>query len=88
MNGSGYPNGLSGDEIMIEARIIAVADVVEAIASHRPYRQALGIDDALQEISDNKGILYDPLVVDACLTLFKKKHFKLDPVAPDNTGTL
>ena len=81
MNGSGYPKGLSGEEIMLEARIIAVADVVEAIASHRPYRQALGIDKALQEISDNKGILYDPLVVDTCLTLFKKKQFKFDPVS-------
>ena len=83
MNGSGYPKGLSGEEIMFEARIIAVADVVEAIASHRPYRQALGIDRALQEISENKGILYDPLVVDTCLTLFRKKQFKFDTIPPD-----
>jgi PAS domain S-box-containing protein/putative nucleotidyltransferase with HDIG domain len=83
MNGSGYPKGLSGEEIMLEARIIAVADVVEAIASHRPYRQALGIDKALHEISENKGILYDPLVVDTCLMLFQKKHFKFDSVSTE-----
>lgn len=76
MNGAGYPNGLKGDEIIIGARIIAVADVVEAIASDRPYRQALGIDRALQEITDNKGILYDPEIVDICLTFFRKRHFK------------
>jgi PAS domain S-box-containing protein/putative nucleotidyltransferase with HDIG domain len=83
MNGSGYPKGLSGEEIMLEARIIAVADVVEAIASHRPYRQALGIDKALQEISENKGILYDPLVVDTCLTLFRKKQYKFESHSAD-----
>jgi PAS domain S-box-containing protein len=76
MNGTGYPYGIKGDEIIIGARIIAVADVVEAIASHRPYRQALGIDRALKEIADNKGILYDPEIVDTCLTLFRKKHFE------------
>jgi len=68
MDGSGYPQGLSGDEIILEARIIAVADVVEAMASHRPYRPALGIDTALEEISQNRGTLYDPDVVDACLS--------------------
>jgi HD-GYP domain-containing protein (c-di-GMP phosphodiesterase class II) len=73
LNGSGYPNKLKGDEIMLEARIIGVADVVEAMSSHRPYRPALGIDKALEEISKNKGILYGPEVVDACLKLFKKK---------------
>jgi PAS domain S-box-containing protein/putative nucleotidyltransferase with HDIG domain len=83
MDGSGYPKGLSGEEIMIESRIIAVADVVEAIASHRPYRQALGIERALQEISENKGILYDTLVVDTCLALFKKKQFKFDLVSTE-----
>ncbi len=76
MNGTGYPHGLKGDEIIVGARIIAVADVVEAIASHRPYRQALGIDRALNEISDNRGTLYDPEIVNICLTLFRKKHFK------------
>lgn len=76
IDGSGYPKGLKGDEILIEARIIGVADVVEAMSSHRPYRTALGIDKALEEISQNKGILYDPKVVDACLKLFKEKKFK------------
>lgn len=75
MDGSGYPSGLSGEEIYLEARILGVADVVEAMASHRPYRPALGIDKALQEISQNSGPLYDPKVVDACLTLFNQKGF-------------
>lgn len=76
MDGSGYPSGLSGEKILIEARILGVADVVEAISSHRPYRPALGIDKALEEISKNRGILYDPKVVDACLKLFKEKGFR------------
>jgi len=76
MDGSGYPNGLLGKEILIEARIIGVADVVEAMASHRPYRPALGIDKALEEISINKGKLYDVEVVNACLKVFKDKGFK------------
>jgi len=67
MNGSGYPQGLKGDEILLESRIIAVADVVEAISSHRPYRPALGHEAAIREISENRGSLYDPAVVDACL---------------------
>ena len=76
VNGSGYPGGLKGDEILLEAKIICVADVVEAMSSHRPYRPALGIDKALEEISQNKGILYDPKVVDTCIKLFKEKGFK------------
>lgn len=76
INGSGYPQGLKGDEILLEARIMGVADVVEAMSSHRPYRPALGIDKALEEISWNKGILYDPEVVGTCLELFKEKDFK------------
>lgn len=75
VNGSGYPLGLSGEEILMEARTIGVADVVEAMASHRPYRPALGIEVALEEISRNKGILYDPQVVDACLKVFTEKRF-------------
>jgi putative nucleotidyltransferase with HDIG domain len=75
MNGSGYPQGLSGEEILLEAKILAVADVVEAMASSRPYRPALGVDKALEEVSQNKGILYDPEVVDACLRLFTEKRF-------------
>ena len=76
INGSGYPGGLKGDEILLEAKIICVADVVEAMSSHRPYRPALGIDKTLEEISQNRGTLYDPEVVDICLKLFKEKEFK------------
>ena len=76
LDGSGYPQGLKGNKILLEAKIIGVADVVEAISSHRPYRPALGIDKALEEISQNRGILYDPEVVDTCLKLFRKKKFK------------
>ena len=76
INGKGYPLGISGDDIVIEAKIIGVADVVEAMASHRPYRPALGIDKALEEISNNKGILYDSEVVDACTKLFCQQDFK------------
>ncbi len=78
LNGSGYPNNLKVDEILLEAKIIGVADVVEAMSSHRPYRVALGIDKALEEISQNRGILYDPEVVDAFLKLFKEKGFKFE----------
>ncbi|MFH1350803.1 MAG: HD domain-containing phosphohydrolase [Pseudomonadota bacterium] len=77
MNGSGYPRGRAGDEILKEARIIGVADVVEAMASHRPYRPALGIDAALEEISKKNGEIYDPEVVDACLRLFNEKGYQL-----------
>ncbi|EPR34219.1 putative PAS/PAC sensor protein [Alkalidesulfovibrio alkalitolerans DSM 16529] len=71
MDGSGYPNGLSGEEMLVQSRIISVADVVEAMSSHRPYRAALGIERALEEISRNKGKLYDPDMVDICLRLFR-----------------
>ncbi len=74
-NGSGYPQGISGPDIILEARILGVADVVEAMASHRPYRVALGIDQALEEISRNRGILYDPEIVDICLKLFTERGF-------------
>ncbi|MBN1843854.1 MAG: HD-GYP domain-containing protein [Deltaproteobacteria bacterium] len=76
MDGSGYPQGLSGKSIILEARIMGVSDVVEAMASHRPYRQALGINVALEEISKNRGVLYDAKAVDACLKLFKEKRFR------------
>ena len=76
LNGSGYPQGLKGDDILLEAKIIAVADVIEAMSSHRPYRPALGINKALEEIYQNQGILYDPEVVNACIRLFKEKNFK------------
>lgn len=78
LDGSGYPQGLMGMEIMLEARIIAVADVVEAMSSHRPYRPALGIEAALGEIAKNSGKLYDPAVVEACVNLFTKEHFTFD----------
>jgi PAS domain S-box-containing protein/putative nucleotidyltransferase with HDIG domain len=77
MDGSGYPQGLKGDDILLEARILAIADVVEPIASHRPYRPAQGINLALEEISRNKGTLYDADVVDACLKLFREKGYTL-----------
>jgi PAS domain S-box-containing protein len=76
MDGSGYPGKLKGDEILIEARIMAVADVVEAMASHRPYRPTLGIEVALEEIEKNKGILYDVDVANACLKLFREKGYQ------------
>ena len=75
LNGSGYPSGLPGDRIIYEAKILAVADVVEAMSSHRPYRPSLGIDLALEEIGANKGNIYDPRIVDACVELFKNKGF-------------
>ena len=78
MDGSGYPHGLKGDEIMLEARILAVSDVVEAMASHRPYRPAFGIDKGLEEIKLNRGRYYDPDVVDACLKIFSRDGFKFD----------
>jgi PAS domain S-box-containing protein len=78
LNGSGYPDHLKGDKILLEGKIIALADVVEAMSSHRPYRPALGIDKALEEISKNKGILYDPELVDTCLRIFKEKGFKFE----------
>jgi len=78
LDGSGYPNQLKGEYLLLEAKILAVADVVEAMASHRPYRPALGIDKALEEISKNRGRLYDPCVVDICLDIFKKKDFELE----------
>ena len=77
MDGSGYPRNLKGNEILIEARIMAVADVVEAMASHRPYRPGLGIEVALEEIEKNKGIFYDDAVADACLRLFREKGYQL-----------
>jgi HD-GYP domain-containing protein (c-di-GMP phosphodiesterase class II) len=77
INGSGYPRGLTGSKILLDARILMVADVVESMASHRPYRAALGIQAALEEIEKNRGILYDADVVDACLRLFREKGFQL-----------
>lgn len=76
MDGSGYPNGLSGEDILLEARIVAVADVVEAMTSHRPYRPAMGVDKALHEIESGRGSRYDAQVVDACLSVFREGAFQ------------
>ena len=78
MDGSGYPQGLKGDAILLEARIISVADVIEAMASHRPYRPGHGIEAALEEISGKRDILYDRAIVDAALRLFREKNFTFD----------
>lgn len=78
LDGSGYPQGLKGKEICLEARIVAVADVLEAMSSHRPYRPAIGIEKALDEITGKRGKIYDPDVVDACLRLFKQGRFAVE----------
>ena len=78
LDGSGYPQGLQGNEILLEARIMAVADVVEAMASHRPYRPGLGIDAALAEITKGHSTYYDVNAVDACARLFREKGFKFE----------
>jgi PAS domain S-box-containing protein len=80
MDGSGYPNGLTGNNILLESRILSVADVVESMGSHRPYRPSLGVDTALAEIEQNRGTHYDPAVADACLRLFREKGFQLEGV--------
>ncbi|MBW2630470.1 MAG: PAS domain S-box protein [Deltaproteobacteria bacterium] len=80
INGSGYPRGLSGNDILLESRVIAVADVVEAMATDRPYRPSLGIAAALEDIQQGKGIIYDPEIVDACLKIFEEKGFHLEQV--------
>lgn len=88
MNGSGYPHGLEGDKILPEAAILAVCDVVEAMAAHRPYRAALGVDAALEEITKNKGTLYDSDVVKACLHVFEDGfRFETRPSALNTEGT-
>ena len=79
INGTGYPRGLTGKDILMESRIITVADVTEAIASHRPYRPQLGIDIALKELTACRGVLYDADVVDTCIKLFNKKDFRFSP---------
>jgi response regulator RpfG family c-di-GMP phosphodiesterase len=80
INGTGYPRGLTGKDILIESRIITVADITEAIASHRPYRPKLGIDIALKELSACRGVLYDAEVVDTCIRLFNQKDFAFSAV--------
>lgn len=78
LDGSGYPSGITGSEIILEARVLAVADVVEAMASHRPYRPAMSIERALEEIAQNKGTLYDHEVVEACVRLFREENFEFE----------
>lgn len=78
LDGSGYPNGLVAEQIIPEARVLAVADVVEAIASHRPYRPSYGVEAGLQEVIDHRGTLYDTTVVDACVRLFRERGFSFD----------
>jgi len=78
IDGSGYPKGLMGSEILLESKILAVADVVEAMASHRPYRPALGIEAALREITKQRGITLDADVVDACLCIFREQGYVIE----------
>ena len=85
LDGSGYPNGLKGDSISEEAKIIAVADTVEAMTGTRPYRAAFGIDKALQHIQQESGTLFDPLIVEACVKLFNEKKFSFSSRPPSET---
>ncbi|MGA3206283.1 MAG: HD domain-containing phosphohydrolase [Syntrophales bacterium] len=78
LNGSGYPQGLKGDEILLEARIVGLADKVEAMASHRPYRPSLGLEEALADVYENRGTLYDADAVDVCMKLFHEKHYQMN----------
>jgi HD-GYP domain-containing protein (c-di-GMP phosphodiesterase class II) len=80
LDGSGYPNGLKCEEILFESKLIAIADVVESVFSHRPYRPALGLDFALEVIHDGKGTLYDPCLVDICTELFVKDGYKFPEI--------
>ncbi len=81
LDGSGYPNGLKSDEIMFEAKILAVADVFETISSHRPYRPSLGVNRAVEELLTSKGILYDEDAVTACISLMEEKRFEFEPAS-------
>ena len=86
-DGSGYPHGLKGDQIILEARVITVADVLDAIASDRPYRPALGVEAALEELTNGRGTLYDTDVVNALLRLFREKGFKCLIITEPLVGT-
>jgi HD-GYP domain-containing protein (c-di-GMP phosphodiesterase class II) len=83
LDGSGYPRGLKGDQILPEARILAVADVMESMASHRPYRAALGVEAALTELVGRRGTSFDADAVDACVKLFREKSYQLPSVWPE-----
>jgi HD-GYP domain-containing protein (c-di-GMP phosphodiesterase class II) len=84
IDGSGYPRGLKGEEILLESRILTVADIVEAMSSHRPYRAGWGIDAALYEIVKGRGKLFDPQVTDICVRLIREERFKFEDSAPAN----
>ena len=86
LDGSGYPRGLSGTDILLQARILAVADVVEAMTFHRPYKAAQGLDKAIEEILDGRGTRYDPDVCDACVTLFTEDGFRFQTPEPSQTA--
>jgi HD-GYP domain-containing protein (c-di-GMP phosphodiesterase class II) len=86
LNGSGYPQGLSGEGILQEARIVGVADVVETMSSHRPYRPAMGLEKAIEEISAQKGTLYDPEAVEACVAIIQQRRFEFAPSVFAGTG--
>jgi putative two-component system response regulator len=77
IDGTGYPRGLKGEDILLEARILAVADVVEAMSSHRPYRPGLGVEKALETIEQGRGTTFDSQVADACLRMFRQDGYKL-----------
>lgn len=85
VNGSGYPRGLKDDQILIEAKIVSVADVVESMSYKRPYRDALGLDKALEELSKNEGQLYEPEVVEVCKKLLKEDGFKFEEITNNDT---
>ncbi len=87
-NGHGYPNGLKGHDIMLEARILALTDVVEAMSSHRPYRPACTFEQTMEEITTNRGILYDPDIVDICIHLFVNKNFTFETDEPSGSWSV
>jgi HD-GYP domain-containing protein (c-di-GMP phosphodiesterase class II) len=78
LDGSGYPQRLKGDQILLEAKILAVADVVDAMTTYRPYRKGLGLDAALEEITKQRGVLYDEATVDICVALFRENRFAFE----------
>jgi len=88
INGSGYPNGLKDGQILLESRIISIADVVEAITFERPYHEAYGIEKALEEIELHRGVLYDPEIVDVCIRLFREKGYVLNDELKDRDSII
>jgi HD-GYP domain-containing protein (c-di-GMP phosphodiesterase class II) len=86
LDGSGYPGGITGDDIILEARIIAVADIVDSMTSDRPWRKALPVEAALDEIKKHRGVKYDAAVVDACVDIYTNKRHLLDPQSYKRVG--